>query len=385
MQISIITANYPSVAHPNCGTFVEQLVKAWIRNNVRCSVIYPYKFHELIEDRLAGKQDQDKSADLYQIRRPGYMSAGSRNIGALDTFHLTQYFFEQATRRAFNSLDSRPEAVYGHFLYYGGAAAVRIGRENNLPSFVAVGESSLWALKHRGVAGVIKEFRDVCGIVAVSSPLKRQLVSELGIPDSKIRVFPNGVDLDRFYPRDRRTMRKKFGLPETEFLVAFVGHFDHRKGVSRVCSALEGVKGIGLLLVGGGSCRPDGHFIRFKGIISHDQVPEMLSAADIFVLPTLGEGSCNAILEALACGLPVITSQGDFNDDIVTDQCALRVDPEDVLAIRRAILLLKQDSLLRQTMTNAALAKAKMHNINQRSVSILNWMESMKAMTRRVT
>jgi glycosyltransferase involved in cell wall biosynthesis len=87
------------------------------------------------------------------------------------------------------------------------------------------------------------------------------------------------------------------------------------------------------------------------------------------------EGSSNATVEAMACGLPVIVSRGEFNDDIVDDACAIRVDPTDFSAIRQAIQRLRDDPGRRESMAAAAKRKAASLDINRRARSILDWME----------
>jgi len=109
--------------------------------------------------------------------------------------------------------------------------------------------------------------------------------------------------------------------------------------------------------------------------MSPHNVAAYLNAADFFVLPTLAEGCCNAIVEAMACGLPIISSNRDFNEGILDDQCAILLDPLDISAIRDAIITLSNDSTLRKKMSEAALRKAQFLDITQRAQRILSFME----------
>jgi len=309
--------------------------------------------------------------------RPWYLSLSSKRVGAFHTDWATHYFFEQAAWRAVRRLGDPPDALYGHFLYSGGAAAANIGKRMGIPSFVAVGEGSFWSVRPFGFERARRDFRDITGVVAVSSVLKRGLIRELEIPPEKIEVFPNGVRLDRFYPRPREEMRRKLGFPLDQFLVAFVGSFEPLKGVHRLSEAIEGLEGVAGLFAGIGPSPPSCSNVVFRGPLRHEQIPELLSAADVFVLPTFEEGSCNALVEAMACGLPIVTSDGEFNDDLVDSSLALRVNADDAQGIRRAILRLKNDPSLRREMGAAALRKAQTLDIRKRASSILRWMESM--------
>lgn len=375
-HIVFITSNYPSKSRPFHGTFVKQLVLGFARLGVKCTVINPVSiFH-----RRYGKFDPEKSLDFSQknnpvtVLRPRYISFSNKNIFSFNTAHLTQISFEKAVLKVMSYLDAPADILYGHFLYEGGAAAVHIASKLGIPSCVAVGESSFWSVEPIGYQKAIQDFRLVSGIIAVSSVIKQSLEDSLIIPNEKIYVLPNGVNLTHFYPRNRTAMRKKFAFPEEKFIIAFNGHFDERKGPHRLLSAVHGLDDIGLIFIGNGDIPLKDNNILFKGTLEHSKVPEMLSAADIFVLPTLAEGSCNAIIEALACGLPVVTSNGEFNDEIVDDDVAIRINPMNTHEIREAIITLRNDEF-REEMSFRALAKVKQYDVNVRANKIVEWVE----------
>ena len=180
--------------------------------------------------------------------------------------------------------------------------------------------------------------------------------------------------MKRFLPRDRIAARKHFGLPQDLFLAAFVGSFCERKGATRVAAALEDLDGTGAIFAGEGDMAPVGSKVVLSRRIPHDEIPLFLSSADIFVLPTQSEGSCNAIVEAMACGLPVISSVGEFNDDLLDNQSSIRVDPMDITAIRSAIAKLRDDPVLRQSMAVAAVKRAKQFDVDERARRVLEFM-----------
>ena len=103
-------------------------------------------------------------------------------------------------------------------------------------------------------------------------------------------------------------------------------------------------------------------------------MPDLLAAGDVFVLPTLVEGSCNALVEAMACGLPIVSSVGEFNDDLLADDMSIRVDPLDVAAIRAAIVRLRDDAALRARMAGAARERAQRFDVDRRAQNVLDFM-----------
>ena len=145
--------------------------------------------------------------------------------------------------------------------------------------------------------------------------------------------------------------------------------------VDRLSRALEGCENVYSLFLGQGALEPDCGGILHKGRVPNDRVAAYLNAADVFVLPTRGEGCCNAIVEALSCGLPVISSDLPFNDDILDEHNSIRIDVENVDEIRRSILKLYREPDLRQSLAQGARRTAENLNIKTRAKRILEFME----------
>ncbi len=381
MRTVVVTNNYPSLSRPYRGVFVRNFARALARAGVRCSVINPVSvFH-----RQYGKLDPVISHDSFipenpiEIRQPRYVSASNKNLWAFNTEHVTQYFYDKAVARALKGQDQHPDVFYGHFVYPSGAVVARLGAKLNVPSIMAMGEDLLTDFVKRDKMFREKwDIRLISGVIAVSSANKRRCVEELSVPEDKIMVLPNGVDLSLFFPRDRTKMRKKYGLPINKTIAAFTGYFEDRKGPNRIMEAIKGLDEVGIVLIGAGSMPLTGDNILFKGALEHEKVPEMLCAADMFVLPTLSEGSCNAILEAMACGLPIVTSNCHFNDEIVDHDIAIRINPHSISEIREAIRALSNDFNLCRRLSVKALAKAKNYDINLRTRRMLEWIKIIK-------
>jgi teichuronic acid biosynthesis glycosyltransferase TuaC len=382
-KITIITDHYPSAVTPDRGTFVEQFVTAIARLGVSCTVINPVKIHIRGETspRIQRIIEYENSTHV-KVYHPRYIPCSNKTIGPLPTALITQFTFERSVKKVLDALNETPDVFYGHFLYPGGKAAVTMGKVRNVNSFVAFGESinkeeeKIWSTASRSTDMIKKDFQKVAGIVAVSKLNQKKIIKELKISESKVLVLPNGVNSKLFFPRDRASMREKFNIPQDKFVVAYVGRFNDRKGVMRVGKALEGIDDIGAVYIGSGPLLPETKVL-FRGTLSHKVIPEMLSAANIFVLPTIAEGSCNSIIEAMACGLPIVSSLGDFNDDILDEKVAFRVDPNDISAIRNSILRLKFDTKLRMGMSTEAIKKSKSLDINHRAKKTIIWMEEM--------
>ncbi len=379
MRLAVITHNYPSANGRIEGTFVRQFVLALSRAGVECVVVAPVSVVALRNWPLAPRESRDQDGgSSVRVLRPRYVSFSAKQMPGFNTALFTLRGFTDCVRRALQRIDWSPDLVYGHFLYVAGYAAVRVGSLIARPSVVSVGEGEFWSVRPYGFDQAIRDFQGASGFLAVSSVVRDGLIKELDVSESRIRVFPNGVDLTRFRPGNRSEARSRFGIAEGQFVIAFVGHFYEQKGLKRLLEAVRGLPGVALLLVGHGPVGvADGSQVVFKGTLPHEKIPLALAAADAFVLPTRVEGSCNSVLEAMACGLPIITSSGPYMDDIVDDDVAVRVDPMDVRAIREAIVVLMNEPARRKNMSEASLAKSKQFDINRRASRVAAWLEEL--------
>ena len=113
--------------------------------------------------------------------------------------------------------------------------------------------------------------------------------------------------------------------------------------------------------------------------MAHNEVPIWLGAADIFVLPTKDEGCCNAILEALTCGLPTVSSDRSFNHEILTEKVALLVEPSDPIALRKAIVALAENPRRRAEMGAMAAHHARNFVLERRTERMRAYLSKLKS------
>lgn len=381
-HLGIISGNYPAPGAPAYGTFVRQFAREVTRQGVRVSVIAPVARH--LRGRSEAKfpkREVDQFDDGVElvIYRPRYLSASAwsslSSLGRFSPTRITDRNFTAAARRAIRMLDALPDAFYGHFLYFGGVAAVRLGKEFCRPSFPVAGEGVLWTVDRFGDHVAQRDLERASGIIANNSHLAKTVSERLRYPLHRIRAIPNGADTRHFRPRDKVLARRKFRLPADKIVVGAVGNFTHEKGIHRVAQAIDGIAGVAGAFAGSGPLQPRGSHIAFCARVPHDEMPVFLSACDVFVLPTLVEGSSNATIEAMACGLPIIGSDLWFNDDILDGEMAIRVDPMDIDGIRAAVVELASDAALSERMGLAARRRAEALDISIRTASILEFME----------
>ncbi|MGH7279381.1 MAG: glycosyltransferase, partial [Candidatus Rokuibacteriota bacterium] len=207
--------------------------------------------------------------------------------------------------------------------------------------------------------------------VTVSVDLRRWLACTVGIPERKLVTIVNGVDTSRFRDGDRDAGRRVLGVPEGVPVVGTVGRLDPVKDQAGLLRAFARVAtqhpDAMLLVAGDGPCRAEldtlaadlglGGRARFLG--EREDVPVVLRALDLFVLPSIAEGISNTILEALATGLPVIATRVGGNPELVDDGATGALVPaRNPDALARAISAYVDDSHLRRLHGKAARQQA---------------------------
>ncbi len=376
-HICIITSRYPTAVDPTALTFVQQLAWSIADNGKKVSVIcpLPVNLNRKFSKIPTFTSETTHAGNNLNLYFPKFISFGQRKILFANTAGLTTKLFTSAVNKVLKSMDELPDVLYGHFVTPAGISACRLGKKFNLPSFIAYGESSTWSIDHIGRNRVKKEISNINGIISVSSKNSKDLV-DVGVTTSeRIKVFPNGYIPSRFSPRDKVESRKMFNIPEEAFVAAFVGHFIERKGISVLCKAMDDIDDAYLICAGKGSLKPEGKRVLWAEPVSPDKLSYFYSAADIFVLPTLNEGCCNAIVEAMACGLPIVSSDLSFNDDILDQTNSLRINPTSIDEIKSAVIKLKDDPALREKLAEGSLEKAKGLTLEKRAENILRYIE----------
>jgi len=379
-HICIITTKYPNEVEPTALTFVQQLAWAMADSGEKISVVCPLplnlnkaycKIPSVIEEKT-------NEGNVIRVYFPKCFGLGQKRIAGINIASITTAIFKKIVKRVINGMNEKPDALYGHFITPAGITACSLAREYNVPSYVAYGESTTWSIENIGLERVRKELANVSGIVSVSKKNKEDLSRVNVVDPSKISVFPNGYIPSRFSPKEKIEARKHFGLPEDGFIVSFVGHFIERKGISVLKAAVDSVDDAYLICAGKGELKPVGDNVLYTNLVKPEELAMFYSASDVFVLPTLNEGCCNAIIEAMACGLPIISSNLSFNDDILDETNSIRIDPKDVNAIADAIRTIKDDPELRARLAKGSLEKAKSLTLEKRAENILEFMERMK-------
>ena len=199
------------------------------------------------------------------------------------------------------------------------------------------------------------KYRLVDRIVAISERI-RDVLLEDGLDPSRIDVVHSGIEPARFTSATPRDLRQEFGLPAGTKIIVNVAHFADHKGqrflVEAMPEILRECPDTALLLVGDGELRPSlqilanelgvAERVLFPGF--RQDIPEILRGGDLYAMPSHLEGLGTSVLDALACGLPVVaTRAGGIPEMISDEENGLLVPPKDSSALARAFVRLLKD------------------------------------------
>lgn len=371
MHICFVLRGYPTPKDPY-QTFSRELIGQIAKMGIKCSVVAPQSVTRALAHRVPIRpvfwKDQIEEGVTVEVYQPYYFTTSNFRLKIVKRQRIN------AAKRAVKRIPEKIDVIYGHFWDMGVFAAKTV--ENGAHIFVGCGEASIEKILKRVSPDDLALLRQrLHGVIYVSSNAYRE-ACKLGLQreNDKYLIAPNGYNTTMFYKMDRTQCRKKLGFSTEDFIVSFVGSFDERKGVDRLIDAVKDDKDIKLVLIGKGKQIQTNEQIIHAGGLPHDEIVTYLNASDVFVLPTRAEGCCNAIVEAVACGLPIISSVGEFNDDILDSSNSIRINPDSVSEIKEAIEELRNNPKRCNELSEGSTAIAERLTIEARATKILEFM-----------
>ncbi len=254
------------------------------------------------------------------------------------------------------------DVVHAQYGYPTGIAAMEAARRLGVPSVVSIqGGDGHWV--GDCCATHMDAMRIVCAhagkLLIGSGSFRDEVVERVGADAERFSLVPGAVDTTRFVPAPQPE-------PGGGRTLLYHGRVDRRKGILDLIAALPEVPGARLVVSGIG---PDleparqaarGLPVEFLGYVPYDEVPGVYPRADVFVSPTYAEGFSNTVLEAMACGLPVVAGRAVGVVDCVRDgENGLLHEPGDVAGLALLLRRITADAALRARLRAAALEEVR--------------------------
>jgi teichuronic acid biosynthesis glycosyltransferase TuaC len=346
---------YPNAAQPNHGIFVENRLRHLVASGAATStVVAPVPWFPSRDARF-GEWARCAAAPVEEMRHglrvlhPRY--AAPPRLG-MYTGPWAQLRAGRAALAQLLAEGARFDAIDAHYLYPDGVAAAWLAREAGLPVVITARGSDIsqlprFALPRRLIGAALRE---ADGLIAVSAGLAAEL-NALGAAPGKVTVLRNGVDLAAFAPpTDRAALRADLGLSGP--VILSVGHLIERKAHHHAIGALAELPSASLLIAGEGPERRAlaalaerlgvAERVHMLGARPHGELAKLYGAADVLVLASIREGWANVMLEAMACGTPVIAGPAwGSREAISTPEAGLVLDevgPGPIAAAIRRLL-----------------------------------------------
>lgn len=346
MKILCLTNLFPDTTRPEFAPFNrQQIMHLADLNEVR--VIAPVPWTHMLSKRLAGDRPApleefskiDVSYPVYyytpKIMRDSYWRFYRSSVASTFGRHV----------REFN-----PDLVYATWAYPDCRAAVELSSSAGLPLVMRIHGSDINDFfRFRGRKRLILEAVERAdAVISVNEVLKELLVSN-GADPSRIHVIYNGIDRSVFLPQDRDNCRSGLGLGVETPVILFAGNLKPVKGVDLLLEAFSRIekRGLQLHILGDGPLRSSlekrasslgiSGKVFFHGSVAHREMSRWYSASDILCLPSLNEGTPNVILEALACGIPVVASDTGGIPEVVNQDAGILFRTGDIPSLTTAL------------------------------------------------
>lgn len=352
-RILTFTSLYPSEARPRHGIFVETRLAAMQRiADVEACVVSPVPWFPFEHGRFGtyAKYARTSRAEVRLGNRVFYPRYWTAPGVGMYVQPLTMALGALATLRKLVGTGVFDfDVIDAHYLYPDGVAAAILARKLDKPLVITARGSDVnllarYAWPRRLLRWAASEAH---AIVTVSEALSKRLI-ELGVDASKITVARNGVDMERFAPVDQAAARQRLGLGTAGPIIASIGNLVTEKGHDVVIDAVRQLPTVRLIIVGDGPERArlldrvatNGLAARVLLLTAQPQheLKWIYGAADVVVLASMREGLPNVLLEAFACGRPVVATRVGGIPEIVTDPVAGRmIDERTPTAVANAV------------------------------------------------
>lgn len=347
MRVLAITNLFPDSARPGFAPFNRQQLERLSR---LCSltVIAPLPWPRALAIRLrGGRPEPPPSCRLEgEVVYPVYWYTPRVLRDLYGRFY--RWSISRAVDRVF--AQSAPDVIYATWAYPDCWAAVRTGAARGVPVVSRVHGSDINEyMKHAGRRDLILEALEGSARVITVSEALRDILAAEGVERRKIETVLNGVDRGIFRPADREEASGRLSIKPGRRRVLFAGNLERVKGVDLLIDAFArlGDPGAELVVLGDGPERGRleslartkglGDRVLFRGRVPLEETALWMSACDVFCLPSRNEGTPNVILEALACGTPVVASRTGGIPGIVPGEGGILFPPEDPAALAAAL------------------------------------------------
>lgn len=351
IKVLLLSRNYPNDVMPFLGPWVQQWAKFTL-NECQVRVVAPVPYYPPLpgpaDFRRFREVPFEEWVDGIQIFHPRIVLGPGQTTHSLEA-HSYAWGVSKTVDRLWR--ESPFDVIHAHFIYPDGVVGARMAQRYRTPLIIT--EHAFWqpwlddypSIRKQAVAAAqVSSFH-----IAVSQSVRRSISHFTG-ENERLRVIPVGVDVEQFTPLTD-------GQRPNENSILYVGRIHETKGVDILLHAMRLLvnrnPAAQLSLIGGSFYRQTqvqqdrlislseelglAKHVRFLGIQSHREVAEAMRRATLLVLPSRRETLGSVLIEALACGTPVVATRCGGPEDVVTDDVGMLVPTEDPVSLAEAM------------------------------------------------
>lgn len=343
MKLQIITNLFPLPWDQNRASFNRQQFE-YLARSAELRVIVVVGWIEKIRNLFQSKSSQKGKPQSRQVVY--FYTPFLFRISYPFTLFMS-LIFSAGRIRKYN-----PDCLFLSWAFPDAVAGTMLGRLIKIPTVIKVHGSDInsHAAYQSRSRQIVWSMQYSSAVITVSQALANRLV-ELGVESSKIHVIYNGIDHQRFFRQDQAGSRELLGLRSDRKIITFVGNLKVAKGCMDLVAAFIQLIGtrseLDLYFIGDGEkydalgekIRQAGLQDRIKllGSKKHSELPAWLNASDVVALPSHNEGVPNVLLEAMACGVPVVATRVGGIPEIVSDQAGILIEPGEMTELANAL------------------------------------------------
>lgn len=347
-RVLIITNLFADPFGPTRATFSQQQFSR-LREHMDVQIIVPVSFVPVIRNPFAWRRLKRET----QLKWPYADYVIYWYIpGVMRGLHAGFLLLSLLLQRLPTLVRGRWDVILGSWAFPDAVAAMVVGKLKQIPvvSHVLGSDINVFtadALRRGQIRWVL---RQSSAVISVSQALVERMKG-LGVPGDHMHVLYNGVDPERFHPLDMQACRQQLGVAADEEMILFVGNVLVTKGCGELLEAFAALANsrprLTLTYVGDGPMRKAlqakaqelglASRVRFPGRVAHERLNTWFACASVFCLPSYSEGVPNVVLEAMACGKSVVSTDVGGVAEVLPDFAGTIIQPRDADALAKAL------------------------------------------------